>query len=270
MCIHYNHEVIGSESIAHHPDNTEEAESMRKIFLLSLLSIFLLSTYALPDIEKDAQDILNKMIEAQGGRETLEKIEDTKISGTIEMTQMGVNGTLTIYFKEPNKMRFDVEVMGMVITQAYDGETAWFTNPQTGNSEEMPEQMAVDFKRQAFGNDSLLNPEKFGITYAYKGKEAVEGKEYLMLEQTFDDGFKAMLYIDSETFLLYKTKAKTISPAGAEVEAETLMEDYIEVEGMMMPTSMTTFQDGNEFMVMTLSESTFNTGVEDSFFEMKN
>ena len=74
------------------------------------------------------------MIEAQGGRKALAAIKDTTISGTIEMPQMGISGSITIYQKEPDKMRMDMEFMGMVITQAYDGQNAWMVNPADGRT----------------------------------------------------------------------------------------------------------------------------------------
>jgi len=241
---------------------------MKKTLIFSLLFLFLMSLITAPGFSQKASDILEKMIETQGGRKLLEAIKDSTITGTIEMIQFGMNGSLTMYQKEPNKMRMDIEVMGMVITQAFDGETAWWVNPQTGSSEEMPEKQSEDMKRQALGNDSLLNPAKYGITYTFKGKETIEEKDYLVLEQTYSDGFKATLYIDPQTYLTYKTKGITTNQMGVEVEGETYFSDYKKVEGMMIPYSLTIFQDGEEFMKMTVTEATFNSGLEDDLFKM--
>jgi len=242
---------------------------MKKFLSFCLLSslVFYLSVSA--GFSQDTGKILKKMIDAQGGKKTLESIKDSTLSGTMEMIQAGITGSITLYQKEPNKMRMDGEVMGMVITQAYDGETAWMINPQTGTAEKLPEQAAEEVKRQALGNDALLNPEKYGITYTYIGKENIDGKDYFVLEQTFSDGFKASLYIDSQTYLTYKTKATTVNQMGVEVLAETILSDYKKVEGMMVPHTLTIFQDGQEFMTMTITEAKFNTGLEDSLFTMQ-
>ncbi|MBE0460966.1 MAG: outer membrane lipoprotein-sorting protein [Candidatus Aminicenantes bacterium] len=242
---------------------------MKKFLSFCLLSslVFYLSVSA--GFSQDAGKILKKMIDAQGGKKTLENIKDSTLSGTMEMIQAGITGSITLYQKEPNKMRMDGEVMGIVITQVYDGETAWMINPQTGTAEKLPEQATEEVKRQALGNDALLNPEKYGITYTYIGKENIDGKDYFVLEQTFSDGFKASLYIDSQTYLTYKTKAATVNQMGVEVLAETILSDYKEVEGMMVPHTLTIFQDGQEFMIMTITEAKFNTGLEDSLFTMQ-
>ncbi|HEA64848.1 MAG TPA: hypothetical protein ENI02_01755, partial [Candidatus Aminicenantes bacterium] len=135
---------------------------MKKIFSACLLSLFLLSLMTSPGLSQEASDILKKMVAAQGGEKILEKIEDMTSSGTLELIQMGMTASLTMYKKEPDKVRMDIEMMGMIITQAYDGETAWGVNPQTGSTEEMPEQQAEYMKRNALGVDALIYPEKYG------------------------------------------------------------------------------------------------------------
>jgi len=215
-----------------------------------------------------AQDVLKKMIEAQGGEKALAAIKDSTMTGTMEMIQMGMNGAITMYQKEPNMMRMDIEVMGMVITQAFDGEKGWWVNPQTGASEELPENQADMLKRQAYGNDSLLHPEKFGISYELKGTETVDGKDCVVLEQTFKDGNKNTILLDTATNLPYKTRAKALNQMGVEVQSETLMSDYKVIDGIPVPHSLTIYQDGQEFMKMTVTKVSYNAGLEDSFFKM--
>ena len=240
---------------------------MKRIFSLSVLSLLLISLTILAPCQT-TEEVVEKMIQAQGGRDILAKIKDSTFTGTIEMIQMGVTGTASMHQKEPNMMRMDAEVMGMTYTQAFDGEKAWIRNPQTGSAEEMPEKFAVYMKREAMGNDALLNPQKYGITFNYTGKEKIEEKDYLVLEQTYSDGFKATLYLDPETYLIYKTKGLALNQMEVEVEQETFLSDYKEVEGVMFPHTITSYQDGEEFITITITEVSFNTGLEDSFFKM--
>jgi len=224
---------------------------------------------ASPGHSQKASDILKKMVDAQGGKKALEKVKDMTTTGSLELIQMGMSGSMTMYKKEPDKVRMDIEVMGMIITRAYDGETAWWVNPQTGSREEVPEQQAQDMKRMALGVDAFLYPEKYGITFAFKGKEKIEEKEYLVLEQTFSDGHKATLYIEPKTYLTHKSISTTVNQMGMEVEQETFESDFKEVEGMTIAYSIIIFQDGEEFMKLALSEVTFNSGLEDSLFKME-
>jgi len=133
---------------------------MKKALTLCLLSLLLFSLMASPALSQSADDILNKMIDAMGGRKAMEAVKDQTSTGSIELTQMGLSGTVTQYIKRPNKNRLDIEVMGMIITNAFDGVTAWMVNPQTGSSEEQPEDQAEYMKREAMGDDTFLNPKK--------------------------------------------------------------------------------------------------------------
>lgn len=241
---------------------------MKKVFSHSLLCLFLMTLIVSSGSGQTAEKILKKMIKAQGGKKVFESMKDMTLSGTAEMIQQGMSGSLTVYKKEPDKRRVDFEVMGMVITQAYDGEIAWWVNPQTGSTEEMSGQQATEMKRESLPIISFLYPEKYGISFAYKGKEKIEDKDYFVLEETYPDGFKATFYVDPDTYLIHKTKAKTIGPMGAEVEAEQILSDFKKVDGMLMAHSIKTIMDGEEFMIITLAEVSFNTGLEDSLFKM--
>ena len=240
---------------------------MKKIVSLSLLSVFLFGLMASQGFGQKATDILEKMIEASGGRKLLSSVKDTTMTGTLNIVMVGMSGSLTIYQKEPNKMRMEMEVGGMVMTTAYDGETAWWTNPQTGATEEMPADQQDEIIRMAYGSDILLNPDKHGVTYTLKESENIEGKDYFVLVQTFSDGYAQTMYIDSKTYLPYKTVA-TVNQMGVEAESETFLSDYRKIDGMMVSFSMRIFYDGQEAMTMTFTEVKYNTGVEDSLFKM--
>lgn len=240
---------------------------MKRIFSLFLAVLFLFTLMATPGLTQTAEKILEKMIEAQGGKKVLESIKDMTLTGTIELVMQGMTASFTIYKKEPDKRRLDAELMGMVITQSFDGETGWATNFQTGGIEDLNEEQTVQAKREAMAIVSILNPKKYGITFNYKGKETIEGKEYFLLEQTYSDGFKTTQYVDTETYLTFKTKAKTMSPMGVEIEAEQFNSDFRKVNGLMIAHLIVAYADGEESQKITVEEVSINTGLEDSLFK---
>lgn len=244
---------------------------MRKVFTLSFVCLMLLSFTANPGFSEDASGVLKKIIEASGGRKALENIKDTTISGTFEITQMGMEGSMTIYHKEPNMFRQDIEVMGMLITNAFDGEVGWMVNPQTGATEELPEDRQAESKRGAltYGNAVLLYPEKHGVTYKLMGEETVDDVKCILLEQAFSDGHVVTMYIDAGTYLVHKSKQMTTGQMGTEVESEVTFSEYKKVDGLTSPHLVTIMQDGEEFAIMSVSEIKFNSGLEDSLFKME-
>lgn len=240
---------------------------MKRFAIACVVGLFLSTIVTAPGLAQTTEEVVAKMIEAQGGRAALEKVEDMTLTGTLEIVSMGISGSLTLYQKEPNKMRMDMEFMGMVMSQAFDGENAWGVDPNTGSVQDLPEDQTKEFKKQALGVKSLLNPKEFGITFTFKGKETIEGKDYLLLEQTYDDGEKQTMYIDADTYLMYKSKAMSSNMMGVQVDTETFTSDYRKVDGMMVAHTMRIVQEGEESMVMTFTEVSFNTGLEDSLFK---
>jgi outer membrane lipoprotein-sorting protein len=239
---------------------------MNRLFFLVLV---LIPALGLPAQVDEADTIRLKMIEALGGAKALEAIRDTTIVSTVQLPALNnMSGTTMIYQKEPDKMRMDMEIMGMKIVQASDGHTCWGINPQTGKTEEMSEKLAKEFKRGTYGNDALLNPAKFGMTYAYKGKETVDGKACHVIEITYEDGYKATSYVDAATNLTIRTKGLTLNQMEVEVEGETIIGDYKKVGNIMVAHSITNKQGGQVWVQITISEVTFNSGLEDSLFQM--
>ena len=172
-----------------------------------------------------------------------------------------------MYVKEPNRMRFDMEFMGMMITQSFDGEIAWGISPQSGVAENMPEEVAEIMKHSSYGNSALLDPTKHGIKYSYKGKENVDGKDYLVLDRVHSGGYTIALYIDPETYLIYKMKQDSFDEMMTEIVEETIMSDYKKVKGVMTAHVLTILRDGTEFGTITVTDVEFNSGLEDSFFK---
>lgn len=242
---------------------------MRKIISMSVLGLFCLGLLASAGFSQDIKEIRAKMVEASGGKKVFENLKDLTISGTLDLTMQGLSGALTIYKKEPDKRRTDFEVMGMLITQAYDGEIAWFTNPQSGATEELSGDQAAQLKRQAMPSLASVYPEKYGISWEYKGKESIEEKEYLVLHSIYPDGFKVTVFVDPETYLTFKTISVTTGQMGSEVEVEQYSAEYKNMSSMVFPSVITTYYDGEEYSVITIENVKTNSGLEDSMFKMQ-
>ncbi len=241
---------------------------MKRLLTRSVLGLFLVSLLAVPSFSQTADEIINKMIDAQGGKEVYERIKDITIIGTIELVQQGIDGSIILYKKEPDKRRQDFEVMGMNLIEVYDGKVGWWTNQQTLEIEEMPEDRFVRSKRNAMPVVAPLYPDKYGLSHTLKGKETIEGNEYFVIIRKFPDDFEVTIYIDTKTFLPYKSISQ-IEAQGMEIEVEQYTTDYKEVEGLLVAFSTSQYLNGQEQMIMTVSEVKINTGLEDSLFVME-
>ena len=240
---------------------------MKKVFLLGLVGIFIFGLVSTQVFSQTVDDILKKMIDAQGGRKKLESVKDSTTSGTLLTIQNNMNAPITVCWKSPNKSRVDIDIkaMNVKIIQATDGNVAWMDHPQTGLAD-MPEERAKGFKRRALGDGILLNPKKYGVTYTLKGKEKVKDSDCFVIERSFSDGPSSTLYVDSSTYLVIKSKSKSPGQTGQEVEVEVFYSDYKNVEGIVVPHTSKVFRDGQESVKLSFDKITFNSGLKDSFF----
>jgi hypothetical protein len=140
---------------------------------------------------------------------------------------------------------------------------------QTFATEVLSGDEAASLKRDSLPIVSSLYPEKYGISFIYKGKEKIDNKDYFVLEESYPDGFKATVYVNAETYLPFKTKARTTVPMVGEAEIEEFSSDYKKVGGMTIPHNIVTYTNGQEYTKITISKVSLNTGLDDSLFKMK-
>ena len=214
-------------------------------------------------------EILKEMIQAQGGKAAIEKIKDMNITGTIEVPQQGLRVSFTQYKKEPDKRRIEMNVMGMVQIQGFDGKKAWELNPQTGKAIEIPGEDAVDIKRGSLALEWILDPKKYGISLVLKDRARIGGKYYLVLEQVYSDGGKVLLHVDPETYLIHMIKSTMLDEMMVEVETETFLSDYKSVKGYIMAHKMISYLRGKEYMRMIYKKVRLNTRLRDHLFVMQ-
>lgn len=236
---------------------------------MCFLCVFLFGVLRIPLSGQTLDEILKEMIQAHGGKAAIENIRNMRVTGMIEVPQQGLSVSFIQYKKEPDKRRIEMKVMNTVQVQGFDGKTAWELNPQTGKAIEIPGEDAIDIKRGSLALGWMLNPEKYGISLIHKGREKIDGKYYLVLEQVFSDGSKVVLYVDPETYLTFKIKSKMLDEMMVKVETETFLSDYKSVKGYIMAHKMISYLHGKEYMRMIYKKVKLNTQMREHLFMMQ-
>lgn len=230
---------------------------------LSLLSITTSSGFA----QMDADQLLDRMIQAKGGHDKLNSIATSVMTGKMTMVaQGGMVGNITIKHIYPDRSLVEMDFAGTRIVQGFDGITAWMDNPIAGGFSEMPAEETATTRREALGYGVITNPDKFGVSYIYRGQESFADAAYHVLEQTFDDGFKASLFIDPTTYLLHMVRSHRQSSMGAFVE-EVYYSDYRETGGVLQAYQASTFVNGQESIIIVFESIELNVELDPSAFE---
>jgi outer membrane lipoprotein-sorting protein len=167
-------------------------------------------------------------------------------------------------------MRVEFTIQGMTGIQAYDGTTGWMVMPFMGKKdpEAMSGDMLKEVKDQADFDGPFIDYAKKGNKVELLGKEKVEGTDAYKIKLTQKDASETIVYIDAESFLEIKMEAKR-KMQGQEIEGETILGNYKEVEGMLFPFSIENKAKGQPGgQTITIDKVELNPTLADSLFAM--
>jgi zinc protease len=184
---------------------------------------------AMPTVDQ----ILDKYIQAIGGKDAVQKINSRVSKGTFELEQMPGDATTEIYQKAPNKIFTDTESGSFgAYKRGFNGTVGWEDNPQAGLADITGGQLA-DMKRGAdFYRDVKLKdlyPKR-----TLKGKETVNGKDAYVVELTPAEGSAETWSFDADSGLAVRVQSQMEGPNGV-VDLDTSLADYRDVDGVKYP-----------------------------------
>jgi carboxyl-terminal processing protease len=191
--------------------------------------------------------ILEKYLEASGGRSALEKVTSRVSTGTIEMTSLGINGTVEIDEESPDKSTVIINGQGLGIMQrTFDGSRGWLQDPLqgiirfTGPGLEMVKDAAV-FNKPAKLQELYPKP-------VLVGKEKLAGKEVYVVRLGFEKW-----YFDVENGLLLR-------------KGNTYYDDYREVDGIKLPFKLRDEVLAGAGIIYRLTEIKHNVKIDEAKF----
>lgn len=235
-------------------------------FFLLFVCAIVTSTFA-----QSVDEIIEKHIEALGGMEKLQAINTLKMSGTMVMGAMGIEGQFTRQMKRPHFVRMDIGFQGQNMVQAYDGENAWGIVPFMGDPspQPLPEEQAKQLRQDADFDGPLVDYKSKGHEIQLVGKEDLEGTDTYKLKIILKDGDVLYLFLDAEYYLELKRISKQKDRrSGNEIEVETYFSDFKEVNGVMMPHALQIAGAGPGGINIAINAVEANVDIDDSTFKM--
>lgn len=233
---------------------------MKKLLfvLTGLVFTVALSSQSLDEIVKKFSDAMKS--------DQLAKVSSIKITG--KMSAMGMEMPMTMYMKNPNKIKVVYSFNGQDMVSVFDGEKGYTMNPMTGSSEPVEltgDQLDQVQKSSAFKNELLTYFKDGKLTL--EGEENVNDKPAFKLKATVGTS-PTYMFVDKETYLLVKTSA-TVEQMGQSMNVDSYMTEYSDIEGVVMPKKTTAMANGMEAAVITFDKIEVNIPMEDSVFKLK-
>ncbi|MBS1796887.1 MAG: hypothetical protein JSS81_23880 [Acidobacteria bacterium] len=208
---------------------------------LLAVNVFGQKTDAKPDVKAPApppalpavKDIIDKYVQAIGGRAAIEEIQSRYMKGTVTLSPMGVNGTVEAYAAAPDKSYQKLTLAGLgEFIEGFDGTTAWSVNPLQGNRDKTGDELTQTKLTANFYRE--INLDKLYPKMEVKGVEKVGDRDAYVVVATPAGLDPQTFYFDKESGLLVREDATMISPQG-KMAVKTFSDDFRAVDGVKMP-----------------------------------
>ncbi len=210
--------------------------------------------------EMRASSVLADYIEALGGREKLESVEDriTNITGTVQ----GFDIKMIVYQKIPSFLRQEVEASGLDQTIIYDGEKGVII---TG--EESREIFSEELARLKYDASLrfLLNPDAAGVKMELVDSTIINNTFTYKIRSTGGD-LVWFTYYDVNSKLKILEEKEIITSSG-KFKQEIWFSDYRAVNGLKFPFSIRQ-KLGPQEINLTVTSIKINQELEDKLFEI--
>jgi outer membrane lipoprotein-sorting protein len=218
--------------------------------------------------EPTGEEVLDRYIEATGGKEAYEKVKSRVVSGKMSIPAQGVSGDIQIFQKAPNftYMTISIPQLGGKIERGFDGEVGWEKNPMTGT------RIVEGEEKQQLIRESTINSEinwRDNYTKVENlGTEQVDGKKTYKVKMTSKNGNEETRYYDADSGLLLKSEM-TVKNAQGEFPIVATPSDWREVDGIKMPFKSTqSLTSVGLEQILQLEKIENNTDIPDDKFEL--
>src|SRR5664280_1892892 len=195
-------------------------------------------------------EIVKKYTEASK-LDNVANVKTIKITAT--MSVMGMDLPMTLWMKNPNKLKSVTSINGQDMIQVFDGTKGYSVNPMTGSSD--PVEMTPDQVKQTLRTNMFQN---YLAEALKKGQLSLEGEENVNDKPAFKIKFDAdgiVSYIDIDKSSYYVVKTSTTNNG---VVVDSYPTDYTETNGVVVPMKTSTSAQGMD-MVMNFTKVEIDT-----------
>lgn len=212
----------------------------------------------------DPSTLIDRCRQAAGGKEKLESVRSIHMTGTIEMPEQNLRGTLQVWLK-PDRALILAELpgIGQIRSGVYD-QVAYELSDITGarlldqtEKKQLMDGLNPDTQFQRFVDlqePRVSGPETLGNRRAWK----LSGKT--------SDGDTEFHWIDTQTFYPLKSRI-TLHHQMGKLVVDMTFDDYKSVEGIPFP-SVITQQTGPAVLRMQMTDIVLNPTIDDSVFTL--
>jgi hypothetical protein len=214
------------------------------VALAAVVGLSLVSTTAAETGEAVAPDrptaeqVLDAYVGATGGKEAYARIENRVTRGRMELVAQNIEMAVTIWAARPNKTYLSMtsDVTGP-IESGTTGDLVWENSAMMGPQIKEGAEKAEKLREAIFDRWPAWREVYAKVEYA--GVEEIEGRPAHKVVATPADAEPHTLYFDRQSKLLVRLDLTLVNAMGS-FPARNWFSDYREVDGLLLPFTVTT------------------------------
>lgn len=240
---------------------------MRTLRVVLMAVVGMLSVATLS--AQTADDIINKHIDAMGGKDKLASIKS--IYTEYDMEAMGNQGSGVTYVVNGKAYRNEVDFGGQKIIECITDKGGWGQNPFAGQTspEALPDDQVKMRQGQLDVGGPLFNYAAKGSTVELQGQESVNGVNAYKLKLKNKLGNEGTFWIDPTTYYIIKSTNKS-TVNGQEIETSIAFSNYKKTDdGFVVPGNTELTLPQGMTINITNKKTEVNKDIDMKLFEMQ-
>jgi len=215
-----------------------------------------------PNAEEVVNQILDRFIEAAGGKVAIDGVKSYRMKGHFEIPALDVRGKMEVWAKDPQKSLTIIEFPGITLRKGYDGETHWAQTPFGSVTMTGPQEMSE------LENDAdVYNASRIRNLYdrmKLEMKARLSGRDVYMVEGQPTKGPAEKLFFDVENGLLVRWDMAR-RHGDRRVFVKVYLNDYRDIDGVKIPFNVRMVFESFEFSLI-VDEMQHNVEINDAIF----
>lgn len=209
-------------------------------------------------------EIINKYMDARGGRDKIIAIHSLYMEGSRQM--MGNEVPVKIYKVQGKLSRTEFEAMGQTGYTLVTPAGGWMLIPmRSPNPEAIPADRLKNMQEELDIPGALVDYKVKGSKAEMVGKDSTTGAYKIKL--TNAAGKETTYYIDPKTYLIIQTKQMAPGRGGEQRELIINYADYKSVDGIMFPMTISSPGQGMMAGSTTFDKVELNKLVDEKLYK---
>ena len=190
-----------------------------------------------PPALPDARDVIERHIDAIGGRDVLMAHSSRHVTGTLAMPSAGLTGSFELLEAKPNKAVMRMSLAGVgELSEGFNGAVGWSLSPVTGPS--LLDGKLLEEKKLDADFYGDLQPEKRYVSMKTVDRVEFEGRPCYKVQLVRRDGGEDVQFFDVTTGLRAGSLVTRETPLGS-LSASIVESEYRRFGKVLYPTKVT-------------------------------